>query len=261
MFLGAQRALLLQVAHPKVGQAVQSHSTFRERPLTRLWATADTMLAMVWGRDDEPEVARQRIMGIHDHIHGALVHEAGSWPAGATYTAHDPRLLRWVWGTLVETSIQVHDRLVRVLSEHELRALYDDWCRFATFFGIPAEMLPDDLAAFRSWYHVEHAALEVSPEARAVGAAVLDPPLWFVPDRVKRAHARFAAGLLDPRLRDGYGIDWTARDETWFDREQRVVAAFWARVPGWRRHLPYAYMRARRLVAPVVDAAAALSRR
>jgi uncharacterized protein (DUF2236 family) len=246
MFLGAQRALLLQIAHPLVGAAVDDHSTFRRLPVRRLWATADTMLLMVWGRGGEPATARRRIMAIHDGVRGALPDAVGPHDVDTPYSAHDPRLLRWVWGTLVETMVAVHVRWLGPL-DHRARAdLLDDWRRFATFFGLPASSLPPTWMAFKDWFLAEQEQLAVGPAARRVSQAILDPPLWFVPRTVKQAYALIAAGLLPPDLRAAYGIAWSDTEQTELEEYDHVIRAFWAQAPAWRREVPYAYLAARR---------------
>jgi uncharacterized protein (DUF2236 family) len=261
MFLGAQRALLMQIAHPLVGAAVDDHSTFRQLPVRRLWATADAMLMMVWGEGGEPAEARQRIMTIHDRIHGTLPAAVGRHAAAARYDAHDAELVRWVWATLVETMVNVHVRWLGPLDHAARGALLADWRQFAEFFGLPAGRLPSTWADFKAWYRGEEQHLAVGPAGRAVAAAILDPPLWFVPAPVKRAYALVAAGLLSPELRTAYGIRWGEAEQAQMDTYDRSIRAFWAQAPPWRRDLPYAYLTARRVVAPRYEALTDVLRR
>src|SRR5437660_4629287 len=48
-FLTVQRALVMDVAHPKVGQGVSDHSHFHRQPWTRLWSPGDAGLLLVFG--------------------------------------------------------------------------------------------------------------------------------------------------------------------------------------------------------------------
>lgn len=248
MFLGAQRALLLQIAHPLVGTAVDDHSGFRAQPVRRLWSTADAMLCMVWGDASQAEAARQRILGIHDRVHGTLLDDVGDRPAGTAYSAHDQQLQAWVWATLVDTTEVVHRRWLGPLEPEARRDLYDGWRWFADQFGIDPARLPDTVEAFAPWYAEQRSELVVGPATRAVGRAVLDPPLRWAPRSVKRAHARVAAGLLDPWLRAAYGVRWGRGDDASMAAYDALIRAFWARVPDARRALPGLYVRGRRLV-------------
>ena len=44
-----QRALVMDVAHPKVAAGVEDHSQFRSHPWRRAWVTVDTGLRLVFG--------------------------------------------------------------------------------------------------------------------------------------------------------------------------------------------------------------------
>ena len=240
LFLGAQRALLLQISDPIVAQGVDDHSTFRQLPVTRLWSTADAMLCMVWGSDAQAAAAHRRVMAIHDGINGTLPHTGNR----VGYTAHDPSALSWVWGTLVETTFQVHERWLRPLG-NSWDDLYADWRRFGVWFGIPSDQLPASTDAFRSWYAERLAALRVTDEARELATSILDPPMWFVPQSVKRAHALVATGLLDPHLRAEFGLTWGQQQADAFERAERRLRVAWASVPTTRRALPFCYIAAR----------------
>jgi uncharacterized protein (DUF2236 family) len=255
LWFGAQRALLLQLAHPKVAAAVDEHSAFREQPHRRLWSTADTMLLMVWGRPDEADAARAHVHGIHDHIDGQLADDAPPWPVGEAYTAHDPTLLRWVWSTLVDTMEVVYERYVAPLAPDEREALYTEWVGFAVAFGVPAADLPADRNAFGRAFESELEALVVTPTARRVAGAILDPPVWWAPATLKRLGATVATGLLPPTVRDRYGLAWTPADERRLARIDDAVRRTYRHLPAGRVRLPDAYLAGRR----TVKAAAALT--
>ena len=67
-----QRALVMDVAHPKVAGAVADHSDFQRRPLTRAWATVDAALRLVFGDEQVARQAARQIYAVHDHIDGSL---------------------------------------------------------------------------------------------------------------------------------------------------------------------------------------------
>src|SRR5215207_9519941 len=53
VFLGAGRALLLQLAHPWVAAAIADHSDAVKDPLTRFHRTFSAMFSMVFGIKDQ----------------------------------------------------------------------------------------------------------------------------------------------------------------------------------------------------------------
>lgn len=254
MWFGAQRALLLQLAHPSIAAGVEQHSRFREQPHRRLWSTADTMLAMVWGRPDESRVARARIYGVHDRVHGALPDETPPWHRGDPYTAHDPALLHWVWSTLVDTTEVVYGRFVGPLVPDDRDALYDDWTRFARFFGVPPERIPPERHAFRASYRDELARLVVSPTGRHVAEAIVDPPIWWAPRWLRDVGATLARSTLPAALRERYGWRWTPDDQRRADRLEVRLRLAYQHLPAVRRRLPDAYVAVRRLVLAAVRA-------
>src|SRR5580700_10021237 len=67
-----QRALVMDVAHPKVAAAVAHHSHFQRRPLSRAWVTVDAALRLVFGDERTARGAARQIYGVHDHIHGSV---------------------------------------------------------------------------------------------------------------------------------------------------------------------------------------------
>ncbi len=242
LFLGAQRALLLEIAHPVIARGVDAHSTFRQRPVTRLWSTTDAMLCMVWGTDAQAAAAHRRVMAVHDRVNGAMPR---SWHE-STYSAHDPDAQTWVWATLVETTFQVHERWLVPLADN-WGPLYSDWIRFGEWFGLPVSDVPRTPDSFRPWYSDRLASLTVTDEARDLARSILDPPLWFVPRSVKRAHALVATGLLDPQLRAEFGLEWNESMAAGFDRVEKRLRAAWAAVPTLCRAAPSGYVGALRI--------------
>ena len=57
LIAGGGRALLLQLAHPKVAQGVADHSGFEDDPLPRLAGTLGFLTFVVWGTPEEAERA------------------------------------------------------------------------------------------------------------------------------------------------------------------------------------------------------------
>ena len=53
LLLGGGRALLMQLAHPKVAEGVAQHSRFREDPIQRLCQTMNTMWSIIF--DEVPK--------------------------------------------------------------------------------------------------------------------------------------------------------------------------------------------------------------
>ena len=244
-----QRALVMEVAHAKVGAGVTHHSLFQSRPLTRAWSTADVGLRLVWGNPDVARAAATQVYRFHDHVNGELPEATPAWPDGSAYSAHDASLLLWVWATLVEVMDVAHARWVRPLEGEEADALYADMCTFARFFGIPATMIPADRDEFASYFESVVDGLELMPTPTS--SAMIREVLWFrnwnVPGFAVRPARVMAIGTLDPRIRERFGLELSARDQRLFDRIDRFLARWYRfRPAGLLQCLPPLYVALRR---------------
>lgn len=240
-----QRALVLEVAHPSVGAGVDHHSRFRQQPLRRFWATVDAGLRMVWGRPAVAAAAARQVHRVHDRVHGAV---PGS---GRPYTAHDADLLRWVWATLVDNIEVAHGTFLRPLTGTERDRLYADMVAFATFFGIPADLLPPDRATFGDWYarRLADPELGATPHSRRLAREIL----WYrhpvVPGPAVAPLRLLALGTLPPEVRDRLGLPFDAADRRRHERARRLISTTLRAVPGpVRRAGPAAYVAVRSLL-------------
>src|ERR1700757_2410194 len=104
LLLGGGRALLMQLAHPKIAAGVDEHSDFRQRPLYRLRRTVRLTMAIVFGDRDTALAAARNVNRVHSRV------------KGRDYNALDPDLLLWVHATLVESAVVTYETFVRRLS-------------------------------------------------------------------------------------------------------------------------------------------------
>jgi len=105
IFLGAGRALLLQLAHPWIAAAIAQHSPVLSDPIGRFHRTFNVMFTIVFGTTEQALAAARRLHRRHDCISGTLVDAAGPFPAGSRYDANDLAALRWVHATLIDTAL------------------------------------------------------------------------------------------------------------------------------------------------------------
>src|SRR6202030_2198496 len=76
-FLGAGRALLLQLAHPWVAAAIVQHSRTLADPIGRFHRTFNTVFTMVFGTLDSALAAAHRLHRRHAAVTGILPLAAG----------------------------------------------------------------------------------------------------------------------------------------------------------------------------------------
>src|ERR1700736_2875969 len=89
IFLGAGRALLLQLAHPWVAAAVAEHSRTFADPIGRFHRTFDVVFTMVFGTRDQALAAARRLHRRHASVTGILPWTAGRFAAGSHYRANE----------------------------------------------------------------------------------------------------------------------------------------------------------------------------
>lgn len=243
VLLGWGPAILMQVAHPLVAAAIADHSVFLQEPARRLersFRTLRTMLAIVFGDEEQVAHAGRRITGIHDGVHGHLAVAVGPFPAGTPYSAHDPELLRWVHATLVYALPHTYEALVGPLTPEE----HDRYClealRTGPLLGIPDALLPRDQAALRAYLRGMLASdvIAPSPTARAIARELIAPsaPWWVRP--LRPVAYLLTVGLLPPAFRRAYDLRWTRRHAQAFHFVATLARGIIPRLPWPLRHWP-----------------------
>ncbi len=217
LFLGAGRALLLQLAHPSVAQGVADHSDFQHNPFKRLLGTLEATLSVVFGSKDLADGVGRRIGWIHDHV------------TGPTYRANDPENLLWVHATLLDTALVCHERFVGPLSPGDLAEYYDEMAVVAEVFGCPRSEQPADIEAFRLYFDEMVHKIEVTDVGRSLATDIVRPKL---PGRLDiplapalALHRLVAIGTTPEPLRQRFGFRWTSRQDRALDCFERAAAA------------------------------------
>lgn len=234
LLLGGRAALLMQLAHPLVAAGVNDHSDFRSDPVARLRRTLDVMLSITFGDRTTAAKMMRRVDGVHSKV-------TGTAPDGRAYSAHDPELAKWVFTTLVYTSVGVYEACVAKLTPDESRQHYTESLVIARMFGIPDEMMPGSRKELMAWMHrmIESDAIEVTPVARELASAILRP-VRVVPLRVAERSAVVTRALLPPAIREGYGLKAGLPDSVFLAVGRRAARATLPLVPSRLRMLPAA---------------------
>lgn len=248
LFLGGGCAALLQLAHPAVASAISRHSKTQQDAWGRFFRTFRNVWAMAFGDLDAAFAAARRVHAVHERVFGRLEPGAGAGPE-ASYAANQPEALLWVHVTLVETSIQVFDLVVRRLSSGEKDAFVRESLNFALLFGIPPEIAPPDYRQLSRYFQqqVESDRIAAWKPARRIADFLMQPPLPGT-DFIARWYRNMTAGLLPPGLREGFGFEFGPRERERFDRWATRMRRILPYLPGALRFLP-AYHSARRRVA------------
>lgn len=213
--LGGQFAILCQFAHPALAKGSHRHSSFATRIAGRLQNTARFLNAAVYGSPREKAAVFSVIHRYHARV------------KGPGYDADDPELHKWTAATLFVSIVVVHETFFDALPPHRLEALFRQAAVYGTSLRMTPDMWPATLTDFWAYWDRQVATLDVTDDARALAAALLDPRGdTAIPPLMRAAMplgAMLAAHLLPPRLAEAYGLQ-PASTLAWV-RFRTVVAA------------------------------------
>jgi uncharacterized protein (DUF2236 family) len=222
--LYGQRALLIGALEPLTYTGTMLSTGAGNHPFTRLARTAKIQETVFLGTLAEADKALAAVHRLHERIEGTLAEAAGAHPAGAAYSAFDPKLMLWTLAVIADSGRAMYEAMVRPLREAEREALWQDYVRFGELFGLPAGEVPGSYPEFRAWWQERLA----SPDLHATPHALeLAPLVAFEQPVPAAARANLAVqnlvikGTLPPRVRRIFGIEWSRRHEAAF----RSVAA------------------------------------
>ena len=238
--LAGGRALLMQIAHPKVAAGVAEHSRFKEDPLGRLHRTMNTMWSIVFDEAAAARASLERVRSVHGKVRGVVAQNEASF-TGARYDALDPDLLLWVHATLIDSGMVAYDNFVAPLSPVEASRYYEESKILARLFDIPEGLVPASLADFQAYMKATLAGnqIAVGPSARTLAKEILYSLPWLL----KPAGPLFrliTAGLLPAELRKAYGLGWNQRREKTFKLSTLTIRTLLPLVPRPLRIVPQA---------------------
>lgn len=232
--LAGARAILLQIAHPAVGQGVADHSDFVDRAVNRLHGTLAYIYVLHYGAPEDVRAVRRRVNRAHVPVHGP------------GYTASDPELQRWVAATLTQSMLQLYEGAFGALDPEEADDIVRRSVVVGTALQMPEELWPETRAAFDTYWEAQLARLEVTPQARRVAHDLLGASIaaWYL--RPFGPYLRLlTAGLLPAPLRAPFGFCWDDRQERRFARTLRRTFAVYRLLPAVVRTAPSRYYLAR----------------
>jgi uncharacterized protein (DUF2236 family) len=234
LLLGGGRALLLQVAHPKVAAGVAEFSDYRQDPWGRLYRTLEVTLKIVFGDVETSRAASEQLRRAHLRV-------AGANDRGEPYRALDPELLLWVHATLIDTSLTIYERYVAGLTPRERSLYYEEMKTLGEAYSIPRDAMPADYAAFRRyWASMLANGLRVTQTTHEVAASILRPRLPRVTWPAVEAIRLVTVGTLPQALRDELGLDWGPGRERLLAASQLAIRRLMPALPALFRRFPRA---------------------
>jgi uncharacterized protein (DUF2236 family) len=193
---------------------------------------------LVFGDGPRAEAAVKRLNSVHAGVRGD------------GYRALDPELLLWVQATLIVTSVKAYSRWVGPLSDAQREQFWHEARSVGTRLGIPLSLSPADWPALMDYWErmlSDDGPIHPTAIARQLTPHIVRPPLPLLPARVVDLLGMPGMALLPPRLRDEFGIRWTARDESVASALSAAVRGWTSVVPGPPRWMPQARSAYRRI--------------
>ena len=231
VFLGAGRALLLQLAHPWVAAAISEHSKTFADPVGRFHRTFNITFTMVFGTLDQALSASRRLHRRHAVVTGTVPQAAGRYEAGSSYHANEVSALQWVHATLVETALQTHDLVLPALTSSEREQYWAEAKLYAALFGIRPADLPADWTAFTAYTEAmaQSDSLAVSPAARDIAQQIFSGRATGL--RVPKWYRALTAHLLPARLAREFGFEFGEREARSMKRALKWIRRVYPRLP------------------------------
>jgi uncharacterized protein (DUF2236 family) len=246
IFLGAGRALLLQLAHPWVAAAISEHSRTFADPIGRFHRTFEVVFSLVFGSLDQAFAAARRLHRRHSVIQGYLPTAAGPFAAGSRYQANELSALRWVQATLTDTAILIYNLVLGPLGLEDRERYYAESKLFAGLFGIPPACLPSDWPAFADYTRNMWGSdvLTVTPMARVMAQRLLSGEgTWLCPPEWYRA---FTSHILPESIRQGFGLRYDTTERSLAGDALAWIRRLYPALPDQLRYVgPYQEARAR----------------
>jgi uncharacterized protein (DUF2236 family) len=221
LLLGGGRALLMQLAHPKVAAGVDEHSDFRKHPIRRLRRTILMTMAIVFGDRDTALAAARAVNLVHARV------------KGRGYRALDPDLLLWVHATLMDSALVTYETFVQPLLPREREDFYQEFKVVGELLRIPRDRFPNTLRDFDAYLEamIETGPVHVDRRARDLARLVLRPPVRLLPGPAMIPFEVVTTGLLPAALRSQYGLAWGSGRQRAFRLAVRAVPRLVALTP------------------------------
>jgi len=239
LFVGAGRALLMQLAHPWVATAITEHSNALDDPIGRFHRTFEIVFKLVFGSYDQALATARRLHRRHAGVRGSMPERLGRYAEGTPYFANEVSALQWVHATLLDTALVAYELVHPPLTPEMRERYYVESRRLGALFGIPLDAQPLDAPAFARYVGsmLASEALAVGTDARRIGSRVLSGAgrVW-VPDWYRD----LTAALLPEPLRSAFELPFGDEERRRAARAVNLIRRLYPALPARLRYVaPY----------------------
>lgn len=242
-------AFAMQGLHPTIKAVTDEYSVAKTDPMGRAIRSVDSVLRWTYG-GEEAIAEGKRLRSLHQPLQ---VRD----PKGKLLSALNPEAYQWVIATAFVTTAKAGPLLIgREFTGRELDELLADNIKIAKIVRVPMKGYPQTRAEFDAYYErmvaeVLTADDETKEQFRQLKTGELEQ-LQSKPLVVRKA-LRFAmrpmlrfnylsiVGLLDQRLRDMIGVDWTDEDQRQLEQTYAWIRLAYKVLPDRLTYFPLAY--------------------
>lgn len=237
-----------QLLHPEIGAAVETTGKFWRNPYKRVAVSMNPIMAVVYA--DDPYAAGLYVRKLHEGVRGTAAN-------GYQFNALSEDAFYWAHVTFhkgVANTVEHYSR--RPFTDADREQLQLESNTWYSYYSMPMHMVPADNEAYEAYRHeMIESTLDSNPSAgRAIEMALRrNPPRpENVPKNVWRlAKAAIAPvsevvslvtiGEIDPKIREKFGIPFSAEDQKRLDEIHTIAQAFVDPLPDPLRYSPMAY--------------------
>ena len=243
-------AFFMQGMHPTIAEVVERYSAAYTDPGGRAIRSLDSVLRWTYGGLEAVKEG-DRVRALHEPLN------MKSPSTGKHISALNPEPYQWVIATAYITTVKAGPLLIgREFTADERVELLRDNRRLARLLHVPMKGYPASDAEFSDYFdHMIDNVLVPSDrsfetiETMKNGPTEINPkiPSFAVP--LYKAAARgplsftylSIVGLLDPRLREMIGVEWTEKEQRKLERIYAVIRGAYKVLPERLTYFPLAY--------------------
>ena len=229
--------VILQLSWPGVGYGVMNSrvhdGSAMLHPIKRARTTFTYLAVSMLGTDEDRTAFRKAVNGQHAQV-------VSTPDEPVQYRAMDPRLQLWVAACLYYGTVDMIEKMHGPLDEQTADALYAHCARFGTSLQVPAEMWPEDRAAFAEYWEEGLKEVHIDPDVRDFLLRLTT--LQNFPRRMRRLapfNVFVTTGFLPQEFRDQMGLPWNEEMQARFDRLMRRLGRIERALPTQARIFPF----------------------
>lgn len=213
---GGGRALLMQLAHPMVAQAISDAKFLENKPQERLLNTLGSGLSLIFSTPEEAQQISQRINKTHSYIKGVLQEDAGLHSKGDPYSAQDKEALTWVASTIMDSSIMGYETLVGDLEKDEKDLYVNEAKELFAMLNVPESIFPRDYLDLKVYMQdminvgevkvtqnakrlAPYAMLQHAEPTKTLGYPVFRFTIYLLPEEIRKQYG-FKMSPLEKKI-------------------------------------------------------------